>query len=236
MSVLRAGSTGRRPVSSVHGFPELAHSWRHQLAALGAAGLPLRRARRPRHGAAAGPPRGRGLRRGRLTGDVVALIDALGAEQAVVIGHDGAPTRRGARRHHPGRVRAVAGLSAPYGAPGAGAAARADAQVPRRGLLLRVVSAARRRRRRARGGRAAHDHDARGLGRRLGAAPRRAADAALHDRRGPRGLRRGLRAHGVHRRPELVPQHRPQLGDRRAATPAARSTSRRCSSPAAATR
>ena len=47
---------------------------------------------------------------------------------------------------------------------------------------------------------------------------------------------RGLRAHRVHGRPELVPQHRPQLGDARGATPAARSTSRRCSSPAAATR
>ena len=38
MSVLLAGPPDGELVVLVHGFPELAHSWRHQLAALAAAG------------------------------------------------------------------------------------------------------------------------------------------------------------------------------------------------------
>jgi pimeloyl-ACP methyl ester carboxylesterase len=54
-----------------------------------------------------------------MTADMVGLIAALGEEQAVVIGHDwGAPIAWNTALLHPGKVRAVAGLSVPYTGPG----------------------------------------------------------------------------------------------------------------------
>lgn len=50
-----------------------------------------------------------------LVGDVVAVIDEAGVEQAVVIGHDwGAPIAWNTALLRPERVRAVAGLSVPF--------------------------------------------------------------------------------------------------------------------------
>ena len=52
-------------------------------------------------------------------GDLVALVQALGEEQAVVIGHDwGAPAAWHAALLRPDIFRAVAGLSVPYSPPG----------------------------------------------------------------------------------------------------------------------
>jgi pimeloyl-ACP methyl ester carboxylesterase len=50
-----------------------------------------------------------------LTGDVIALMDALGADQAVVAGHDwGAPVAWHAGLFRPDRIRGVIALSVPY--------------------------------------------------------------------------------------------------------------------------
>jgi pimeloyl-ACP methyl ester carboxylesterase len=98
-----------------HGFPESWYSWRHQLTALAAAGF---------H-AVAPDMRGYG-RSGRpeaidqysllhLVGDMVGLLDALGAEQAVIAGHDwGAPVAWHAALLRPDRFRAVIALSVPF--------------------------------------------------------------------------------------------------------------------------
>jgi pimeloyl-ACP methyl ester carboxylesterase len=82
---LAAGPEDGPLVLLLHGFPELARSWRHQLTALAAAG----------YRAVAPDMRGYGeteLRGpydpGTLVRDVVGLIDALGRERAVVVGHD----------------------------------------------------------------------------------------------------------------------------------------------------
>jgi pimeloyl-ACP methyl ester carboxylesterase len=98
-----------------HGFPESWYSWRHQLAALSAAGF---------HAVA---PDMRGYGRSdrpeaidqytllHLVGDMVGLLDALGAEQAVIVGHDwGAPVAWHAALLRPDRFRAVIGLSVPF--------------------------------------------------------------------------------------------------------------------------
>ena len=54
-----------------------------------------------------------------LVGDVIALIEELGEEQAVVVGHDwGAPVAWTAAMLRPDKVRAVAGLSIPPILPG----------------------------------------------------------------------------------------------------------------------
>ena len=50
-----------------------------------------------------------------LVGDMVGLLDALGAESAVIAGHDwGAPIAWHAALLRPDRFRAVIGLSVPY--------------------------------------------------------------------------------------------------------------------------
>src|SRR5262245_28056154 len=82
----------------LHGFPESWYSWRHQLTALAAAGFHAV-APDQRGYCQTGPP-GFADRQAQiedytmlhLTGDVFALMDALGADSAVVAGHDwGAP-------------------------------------------------------------------------------------------------------------------------------------------------
>lgn len=113
MHIAEAGSGPL--VVLLHGFPECWYSWRHQLASLAAAGF---------HAVA---PDQRGYCRTdrpatvgaytilHLTGDVIALMDALGEESAVVAGHDwGAPVAWHAALLRPDRVRGVIGLSVPY--------------------------------------------------------------------------------------------------------------------------
>lgn len=105
----------------LHGFPESWYSWRHQLAALAGAGFHAV-APDQRGYCQTGPPGG-GSRPDNvsdytilhLTGDVMALMDALGEQQAVVAGHDwGAPVAWHAALLRPDRVRGVIGLSVPY--------------------------------------------------------------------------------------------------------------------------
>jgi pimeloyl-ACP methyl ester carboxylesterase len=113
--VLEAGDPGDPPVLLLHGFPELAYSWRHQLPALAAAG----------HHTIAPDLRGFGGTTvttdptdydvTTLSGDVLALLDALGLETVVLVGHDwGADLAWKAALLHPERFTAVAGLSVPY--------------------------------------------------------------------------------------------------------------------------
>ena len=53
-----------------------------------------------------------------LASDVAAIIDRFGDGKAVVVGHDwGAPVAWTSALLHPGRVRAVAGMSVPYFPP-----------------------------------------------------------------------------------------------------------------------
>ncbi len=108
-------------VLMLHGFPESWYSWRHQLVALAAAGYHAV-APDQRGYCATGPPGGPGHDADvgqytilHLAGDVIALMDALGEEQAVVAGHDwGAPVAWHAALFRPDRIRGVIGLSVPY--------------------------------------------------------------------------------------------------------------------------
>jgi pimeloyl-ACP methyl ester carboxylesterase len=105
----------------LHGFPESWYSWRHQLTALAQAGFhavaPDQRGY-CRTGPAAGPGQPDKVSDYtilHLTGDVIALMDALGEQQAVVAGHDwGAPVAWHTALLRPDRVRGVIGLSVPY--------------------------------------------------------------------------------------------------------------------------
>lgn len=99
----------------VHGFPESWYSWRHQLDALGAAGYRAVAMDVRGYGRSARPASIEAYAMTALVGDVVAVIDEAGVEQAVVIGHDwGAPIAWNTALLRPERVRAVAGLSVPF--------------------------------------------------------------------------------------------------------------------------
>ncbi|WP_404326672.1 alpha/beta fold hydrolase [Aerophototrophica crusticola] len=103
------------PVLLCHGWPELAYSWRRQMKPLAQAGYRV----------VAPDMRGFGLTDapddlyayGMLhkVGDMVALVGALGADSAVVVGHDwGAPVAWHCALYRPDLFRGVAGLSVPY--------------------------------------------------------------------------------------------------------------------------
>jgi pimeloyl-ACP methyl ester carboxylesterase len=102
-----------------HGFPELWYSWRHQLPALAAAGFRAVAPDMRGYGGTARPEAIDQYTLLHLVGDMVGLIDALGAEQAVIAGHDwGASVAWHCAQLRPDRFRGVIGLSVPFGARG----------------------------------------------------------------------------------------------------------------------
>ncbi|HUD39253.1 MAG TPA: alpha/beta hydrolase [Streptosporangiaceae bacterium] len=115
MHIAEAGSGPL--VLLLHGFPECWYSWRHQLPALAAAGYHVVAPDQRGYGRTGAPGDG-GVDKYtmlHLVGDVIGLIDALGEEQAVVVGHDwGAPVAWNTALLRPDRIRGVVGLSVPY--------------------------------------------------------------------------------------------------------------------------
>lgn len=106
---LRADVAGDGPlVLLVHGFPGTAWSWRHQLPALASAGWQGVAVDTRGYGGSDRPASG--YTSEVVEQDLLGVIDALGAEQAVLVGQDfGSKYAWNLARHHPGRVRAVAG-------------------------------------------------------------------------------------------------------------------------------
>ena len=113
---LRVEVTGEGPtVVCVSGWPELASSWRHQVAHLAALGYRVAALDVRGYGGSSVPQEVERYTLRELAGDVAAVVAALGGEPAIVIGHDwGAPIVWRTALLHPERVRAVAGLSVPY--------------------------------------------------------------------------------------------------------------------------
>lgn len=98
-----------------HGWPESWYSWRHQLAALAEAGFRAVAPDQRGYGQTDRPEAIDQYTLLHLVGDLVGLLDALGAPNAVVAGHDwGAPVAWNAALLRPDRFRAVIGLSVPY--------------------------------------------------------------------------------------------------------------------------
>src|SRR4051794_26077239 len=77
-----------KPVILSHGFPELAYSWRHQLPALAAAGYRAVAPDQRGYGHSSRPEAIEDYDIVHLTDDLVALLDDLGEEKAVFVGHD----------------------------------------------------------------------------------------------------------------------------------------------------
>lgn len=97
-----------------HGFPELAYSWRHQLPALAAAGYHVIAPDQRGYGHSSAPRdvSAYGIRQ--LSGDLLALLDRAGKDQAIFVGHDwGSIITWETSRLYPERVAAVVGVSVP---------------------------------------------------------------------------------------------------------------------------
>ena len=75
-------------VVMLHGFPELAYSWRHQLPVLAAAGYRAIALDQRGYGQTDAPPGVANYCIGELIKDVHGLLDALNLENATFIGHD----------------------------------------------------------------------------------------------------------------------------------------------------
>jgi pimeloyl-ACP methyl ester carboxylesterase len=117
---MRVATQGSGPlVLLCHGFQDLWCSWRAQMAALAAAGFRAAAPDMRGYGGTDAPPDPVQYTMLHHVGDLVALVQALGDPQAVVVGHDwGAPTAWHAALLRPDVFRAVVGLSVPYAPPG----------------------------------------------------------------------------------------------------------------------
>lgn len=99
----------------LHGFPESWYSWRHQLPALAAAGYHAVAPDLRGYGQTDRPEGVEKYSQLHLVGDVIALLDALGEEQAVLVAHDfGTSVAWNTAQLRPDRVRGVVALSVPY--------------------------------------------------------------------------------------------------------------------------
>lgn len=117
---LRVTLQGEGPlVLLCHGFPELSHSWRHQVAALAEAGWRVAAPDMRGYGGSDAPAEIEAYTLLHLVADMVDLVRVLGQTQAVIVGHDwGAAVAWNAALLRPDVFRAVAGLSVPFAPPG----------------------------------------------------------------------------------------------------------------------
>ncbi|HEX4251507.1 MAG TPA: alpha/beta hydrolase [Pseudonocardia sp.] len=97
-----------------HGFPGLWYSWRHQLPALAAAGYRAIAPDMRGYGRSGAPADPHAYDRASTVADLVGLLDALGLDDAVFVGHDfGAVLTWDLPQWAAGRVRALIQLSVP---------------------------------------------------------------------------------------------------------------------------
>ncbi|HTP73152.1 MAG TPA: alpha/beta hydrolase [Burkholderiaceae bacterium] len=98
-----------------HGFPESWYSWRHQLRALADAGYHAVAPDMRGYGRTSAPEAIADYTLLHLVGDIVGLVQALGAQRAVVVGHDwGAPVAWHCALLRPDLFAGVTALSVPF--------------------------------------------------------------------------------------------------------------------------
>ena len=113
LSVDEAGSG--YPVVLLHGFPELAYSWRYQLPALAEAGFHAVAPNLRGYGDSDAPEALEAYGLVTLVDDVVGLIDDLDHEEVALVGHDwGAIIAWALAIMHPERVAKLVSLNVPY--------------------------------------------------------------------------------------------------------------------------
>ncbi len=103
------------PVVLLHGFPELAYSWRHQFPALADAGFRAIAPDQRGYGRTTAPADVSAYRVSELIADVHGLLDALELESAAFVGHDwGALLLWQMAMLAPGRIDSLAILNIPH--------------------------------------------------------------------------------------------------------------------------
>ncbi|WP_245273696.1 alpha/beta hydrolase [Mesorhizobium sp. WSM3224] len=119
---LHVAEQGQGPLIILcHGFPECWYSWRHQLDALAKAGFRAVAPDLRGYGRSDRPEETEKYTILHDIGDIVGLVDALGAKQAVIAGHDiGAAIAWQTALLRPDRFRAVIAFSPPFRSRGFG--------------------------------------------------------------------------------------------------------------------
>lgn len=103
----------------LHGFPELAYSWRHQVPALVAAGYRVVAPNQRGYGGSDAPDGAESYSMRTLVADLMGVLDQLDIADATVVGHDfGGMVAWHAAVYAPERVTAVASLCTPHGPRG----------------------------------------------------------------------------------------------------------------------
>ena len=135
---LASGPDDGRPVLLLHGFPECAYQWKHQLAALGAAGF--RGVAFDQRGYSPGirPAEVDAYAPDELVGDVLRVAAALGWPRFDLVGHDwGSAVAWMVAAAHPDRLRSLTAVSTPHGAAFS-AALRGDTDQQKRSEYFRL--------------------------------------------------------------------------------------------------
>ena len=111
----RSDAAATPPVVLLHGFPEIAYSWRAQFAALAAAGRRVLAPDQRGYGRSEAPAEVETYAMRRLAGDLVAMLDEAGIERAVWVGHDwGGAVAWAMPLLHPDRTAGVVGVNTPF--------------------------------------------------------------------------------------------------------------------------
>ncbi|MFN3236462.1 MAG: alpha/beta fold hydrolase [Pseudomonadales bacterium] len=113
---LKIAEQGEGPlVLLLHGFPESWYSWRHQFAPIAGAGFKCVAPDMRGYGESDAPDNIGDYNQVEVVKDIVGLVQALGYETAIVIGHDwGAPTAWACAKDYPEVFTAVGALSVPF--------------------------------------------------------------------------------------------------------------------------
>lgn len=115
LDVIDAGRDGAPVVVLVHGFPESSHSWRHQVDPLVDAGYRVLVPDQRGYARSSAPGNVEAYRTDHLGRDLLGLLDDVGADDALFVGHDwGSLVVWDLSRMHPERVRGVVNVSVPY--------------------------------------------------------------------------------------------------------------------------
>jgi pimeloyl-ACP methyl ester carboxylesterase len=112
---LSCGAAQATPIIFVHGWPELSISWRHQLPVFAGLGFQAIAPDMRGYGRSSTYARHEDYALEPIVADMIELLDSLGAEKAIWVGHDwGAPAVWSIAQHHPHRCHGVANLCVPY--------------------------------------------------------------------------------------------------------------------------
>ncbi|MFB6122897.1 MAG: alpha/beta fold hydrolase [Haloferacaceae archaeon] len=115
LHTVQAGPDGGPLAVLLHGFPEFWYGWHEAVEPLADAGYRVVVPDQRGYNRSEKPDGVASYRPDELAGDVVALADALGYDDAHVVGHDwGAMVAWWTALHHPGRVRTCTAVNVPH--------------------------------------------------------------------------------------------------------------------------